>query len=411
MKDKDKTKKQVINELAELRQWNAELEKSETQYKLVEKKLRKEKDYLEKLHNSIGEAIFTVKMPERAIEFANSFIEDMFGYKAEECFGKKTEMFYPDKEGFLEFGKKLKKTIEQGKDIMDTEQLLRRKNGEIFPSEIKTSFFRVNGEITQVISIIRDVTERKKAEQSLQETYQKLKETQEQLIQAEKMSAIGQLAAGISHELNQPLTGIKGFSQAILMDLDKDNPINEDLRKIIEQANRMDKIIQRIRLFARKSDFKIQEFDINQPIEDSFLLLNKQLSVHNVQVEKSLSKNLPRVQGDPNQLEQVFLNLITNARDAINSLNSSKGEKITIKTSLSKDKKHIEITFKDTGCGICKGDLTNIFNPFFTTKFPDGGTGLGLSLVYRIIENHKGKISVKSKEGKGTTVRILLPIT
>ncbi len=254
------------------------------------------------------------------------------------------------------------------------------------------------------------INERKKSEIELFNAYKKLKKTQEQLIHSDKMAAMGQLAAGISHELNQPLTGIKGFAQAAIMNLERNSPLVNDLSKIVKQADRMDRIIRHIRLFARKSDGYMRKLDVNQPIEDALMLLTEQLKAHDIVVKKSLSGNLPKIQGDSNQLEQVFINLITNALDAIDSLKKSDNREITIKTAFSSDKEYIEVIIKDTGCGISDENLSNIFNPFFTTKSPDGGTGLGLSIVYRIIKDHKGYIYTDSEEGKGTTFRIKLPV-
>ena len=259
--------------------------------------------------------------------------------------------------------------------------------------------------------------ERKKIEQTLEESeeryrllYQKLKETQEELIQSGKMAAMGQLAAGISHELNQPLTGIKGFSQAAAMELGEENPIRKDLDRIIEQVDRMDEIIQSIRFFARKSEFRLREIDINQPIEGAFILVNEQLKLNNIKVRKKLTKGLPGISGDMNQLQQAFINLIVNAKDAVNSLRNSDGGEIIIETMLNEDKKNINVIVEDTGCGISKEKLDYIFNPFFTTKSPDGGMGLGLSIVYRIIGKHNGRIEVESEEGKGATFKIVLPV-
>jgi signal transduction histidine kinase/FixJ family two-component response regulator len=270
--------------------------------------------------------------------------------------------------------------------------------------------FDQENQVIQMIEYNIDITERKQAEKELENACSQLKETQLELIQSSKMAAMGQLSAGISHELNQPLTGIKGFAQAALLDLENDNPLREDLRRIVEQADRMDKIIKNIHFFARKSEFKMEEIDINQPIEDSLMFLTEQLRVHNIRLNKLLALDLPKIKGDTNQLQQVFLNLITNARDAIDSLKNPNGGEITVRTSLSEDKKNIEIIFQDAGCGIPKENLESIFNPFFTTKSPEGGIGLGLSIVYRIIENHKGRIEVESEMGKGTIFKIILPL-
>jgi signal transduction histidine kinase len=194
------------------------------------------------------------------------------------------------------------------------------------------------------------------------------------------------------------------------MDLDESSPIREDLKKIEQQAERMEKIIKNIRLFAKKAEFKLEPMDINQPIEDSFMLLNQQLKLHNIKVERRLKPNLPRISGDSNQLQQVFLNLITNARDAIDILNRASGGTITVTTDLDKDKQNIKVIFSDTGCGIKKEELSNIFNPFYTTKSPGGGIGLGLSICYRIIQDHKATIEVDSKVGQGTTFTLTFPV-
>jgi signal transduction histidine kinase len=172
----------------------------------------------------------------------------------------------------------------------------------------------------------------------------------------------------------------------------------------------MDTIIKNVRFFARKSDFDMVEIDINQVILNSLMLLSQQLNVHNIRVIKELGSDIPKMQGDPNQLQQAFLNIISNARDAILSLNRPEGGEIRIQTSLSQDKYHVEINFQDTGCGIPEGNLQSIFSLFFTTKSPDKGMGLGLSITYRIIENHRGKIEFQTKAGEGTIFRIVLPL-
>ncbi len=265
--------------------------------------------------------------------------------------------------------------------------------------------------VKKSLEIYNARNEKKRAEKELENAYSQLKKTQQELIQSSKMAAMGQLSAGISHELNQPLTGIKGFAQAALLDLKNDSPLRDDLKRIVEQADRMDKIIKNIYFFARKSEFEMEEINVNLPIENSLMFLTEQLRVHNIRLNKLLTEDLPKIKGDTNQLQQVFLNLLTNARDAIDSLKNPNGGEITVKTSLSQDKKNIEIIFQDTGCGIPKENLESIFNPFFTTKSPEGGIGLGLSIVYRIIENHKGRIEVESEEGKGTLFKITLPLS
>lgn len=265
-------------------------------------------------------------------------------------------------------------------------------------------------DIVLALIIAKDITERKEAEVALAQSYQKLRETQEQLIQSSKMNAMNQLAAGISHELNQPLTGIKGFAQMVLLDMPPDSQFRTDLEKIVQQSERMEAIINNVRSFARKSGFKLEEININKPIEDCLAFLKEQLRVHNISLVRELAPSLPPIRGDANQLQQVFINLITNARDAIGGKRDAAGGRITIKTWFDNAKNTVEVVFSDTGCGIKKENMESIFNPFFTTKSPNGGLGLGLSIVYRIIENHKASISVDSSEGQGTTFYISFPV-
>jgi len=408
LKDENKTKKQLIDELARMRQQLAELRKAETGCKKAEEKIKEEKEFILSLLLRLKEGFAAIDHKGKQI-LVNDELCKMTGYSKEELLNQKPPFKYWAEEGIRDINKAFKKTLKGTEG--EYELIFKRKNGERFIALVSPrKIIDLDGN-TVFFATVKDVTERKQAEKALQASYRKLKDAQQQLIQAGKMAAIGQLAAGISHELNQPLTGIKGFAQAVLMELNEESPLEKDLRKIIEQADKMDRIIKNIRLFARKSEFKMQQLDINQPLKDSLMLLNEQLRVHNIQLDTSLCKNLPKIRGDHNQLEQAFINLITNARDAIDSLKSSRGGKLIIKTSLNKDKKNIEIIFKDTGCGISKEKLEHIFNPFYTTKSPNGGIGLGLSILYRIIEDHKGRIDVKSRLGKGTTFKITLPVS
>ncbi|MCP4650209.1 MAG: GHKL domain-containing protein [PVC group bacterium] len=239
---------------------------------------------------------------------------------------------------------------------------------------------------------------------------QNFEEAQEELVQSNKMIAIGQLAAGISHELNQPLTGVRGFAQAVFMDLETDSPLRDDVAKIIQEADRMDRIIKSVRFFAGSSKSNIKKLDINRSLEDSLSLLEKELQKKNIRLIAKLDNNLPELGGDVHQLEQVFLNLINNAKDAIESLDSSEGGELRVNTELSENGKNIVVKFEDTGCGISPDKLENVFNPFYTTKSPDKGMGMGLSIVYRVVEQHKGTVGVASEEGKGTSFTITFPL-
>lgn len=231
---------------------------------------------------------------------------------------------------------------------------------------------------------------------------------QAHLIQAGKMTTLGQLSAGIAHELKQPLTGIMGFAEEALDEVESHSPIVETLNIINREAERMLKITDGIRKFSRMSGFEKELVDINPIINDCLLLLTKQLSNHNIKFETVLEKNLPKVYANISGMQQVFVNMISNARDAMESKGSGK---LTVKSKLAKNGEYIEISFKDTGCGMPKEVINRLSEPFFTTKGPDKGTGLGTSISFSIIKEHNGDIDITSKIARGTTIKIMLPVT
>jgi len=252
-----------------------------------------------------------------------------------------------------------------------------------------------------------------KAYEDLKEHCKELKETQAQLVQAHKMTALGTLAAGICHQLNQPLTGIKGFAQCALAEVDKESSLCEDLKTIEEQAKYMEEIITNISRFARQSESESVPLDINKPLEAALGLLSEQLRVHNIRLIKDIDPNLPNVNANFNQMQQVFINFITNAREAMDSMPKDAKKELTITTRAVaskgvKSKDFVEILFIDTGPGIPDKIKDKIFEPFFTTKGPQS-TGLGLSLSYGMIQEHGGFIDVTSSEGRGMVFRVALP--
>ncbi len=289
-------------------------------------------------------------------------------------------------------------------------QIRRKDNTKIWAKACAKAIKDENGALVYLEGFAEDITSLKTAEEQVEKTSNKLKEAREQLIQASKMSSMGQLAADISYELSQSLMGIKGSTKSVLLNLDEKSPFLTNLKDISENADKIDKIIKNFRLFAKKSEFKMGELDINDAIEESLALLNQQLQSHNIRVNKHLAKHLPRIQGDANSLQQVFLHLIADARNSIDRIESLKGGELTIRTILSRDKKNIEITFGDTGCGAPKNNPEYIFSPFHAANSNAAGITPGLSVVSRIIENHKGRIMSESRIDEGTTVKIFLPV-
>jgi signal transduction histidine kinase len=247
-----------------------------------------------------------------------------------------------------------------------------------------------------------------------------LRETQSQLIQTGKLASIGELAAGIAHELNQPLMVIRGNAQlyARMIKNPKDTvdqlPVFFDT--VERNTRRMTQIINHLRSFSRQSGTEMQSVDINQVINDAFLMIGEQLRLKNIETVKILFENLPPITGDPYQLEQVVLNLLANARDAIESYETDQNEyrnkkQIKIITRLKTDPKEaVEILFSDTGCGIQQENKEKIFDPFYTTKAVGKGTGLGLSISYGIVQEHNGHLEIVDTSPGHTTFSIVLPV-
>jgi signal transduction histidine kinase len=241
----------------------------------------------------------------------------------------------------------------------------------------------------------------------LEDANRTLRDTQAQLIQASKMAAMGQFGAGVAHELNQPLAGISGYTDLLLLKIEKETPEWRYAKKIEDQCVRMTKIVNNLRTFARQSKFEYAEIDINQPIDDALMLLGEQLRSHSIKVKRELAPNLPKVLADANQLEQVFLNLITNAKDAIEPKGSGL---IYVISRVCEKTDFVEVLVADTGIGMDSATVNDIFNPFFTTKDVGKGTGLGLSISLGIIEDHGGRIEVHSMKDRGTVFRMSLPV-
>jgi len=238
-----------------------------------------------------------------------------------------------------------------------------------------------------------------------------------QLIQASKMKSLGEMSAGIAHELNQPLNAIKMGNDFLILMLEKGRVISPEklaqvAKEVSAQVSRASEIIKRLRDFSRKADFNRETVPINAPIENVVKIFGQQLKLQNIDVRFFPGDDLPRVLGSKNRLEQVIFNLLSNARDAIvqnhEPLNPSAGSHISIRSFFSEEGR-VAIAVSDTGVGISRDARDKIFEPFFTTKEVGKGMGLGLAIVYEIVVEHGGEIRVHSGPGIGTTFVVLLP--
>ncbi|NIP31440.1 MAG: GAF domain-containing protein [Candidatus Dadabacteria bacterium] len=247
----------------------------------------------------------------------------------------------------------------------------------------------------------------------LEESNKKLKDIQSQLIHAEKMSAIGQLASGIAHEIRNPLNIIEGarfYLSSHIKEVKKDEVVNQYLEYIRNEVQRTNKLIDEILQFSKPSQAEFQKLNINNLIENVLILTRKQISDSYVNIVKDLHNNLPDVYVDSSQIWQVFINMIMNSLEAMD-----KDGQLNIETGISSnngiynnDDEYVYVIFKDDGVGIKDDDMSKIFDPFFTTKA--SGTGLGLSVSYKIIEAHNGRILVNSEYGKGTNFMVEIPV-
>jgi two-component system NtrC family sensor kinase len=268
--------------------------------------------------------------------------------------------------------------------------------------ELSESFNNMISELKRSRDAIEEWTQT--LEHRVQERTQELQQVQDQLVRAGKMAALGELAAGVAHEINNPLTGVLTFSSLMLKKVDADHPWKKDLENIVQQTTRCRNIVRGLLDFARQRKPDKKEWDIHTLIENTLMLVEKQAPFQNIKIEKQFKKAIPMLLVDGDQIQQVFMNILLNAADAM----VGNGGILTIRTDLKNGV--AEVSFTDSGGGIAKEHLSKLFDPFFTTKETGKGTGLGLAISYGIIQSHGGDIEVESQLGKGATFRVKLPI-
>ena len=258
---------------------------------------------------------------------------------------------------------------------------------------------------------------RQKTIKELQKANCNLKETTAQLIQSEKLAALGEIATGIAHEINQPLAGISLTSAFLKKAFDmhklRDDDFCDSLKDINDCIKRISNIINHMRTFARQDNPDVELFDIHETIDGALMLLEEQLRLHEIEVKKNYDRQLPVIVGSSSQLEQVWINFITNSRDSLDEKGESTKtihKTITITTKHNTTDNTIDVSFTDNGMGMTEEVKGKMFDPFFTTKEVGKGTGLGLSVSHGIISSHKGTFEVNSQKGEGVTIKTMFPI-
>ena len=370
-----------------------------TRLKTLEKELKKTKEFFESVIQSSASAIVAADRSGKIL-FLNRAAEELFGYSMEEALQRTTvEQVYPS--GMArEIMRKLRDENLGGKGkLASTKITIINANGEEIPVEITAAIiYEGGGREVATMGIYNDLRDKLAVEK-------KLKEAQAQLAQSEKLASVGQLAAGVAHEINNPLGGILLYANLAMESINKSAPVHEYLGYVIEDANRCKDIVKNLLAYSRQTSLTKTINQMNTLVDKGLVLIRDQKVFSNIIIDKRMSDEMMLIHSDKDQLSQVIINLVMNAIDAMN------GEGIlTLRTYRDKPAKKVYLEVSDTGCGIPKENLSKIFDPFFTTKEPGKGTGLGLSTAYGIIKENGGNISVKETSPQGTTFLVELPL-
>jgi PAS domain S-box-containing protein len=351
------------------------------------------RDYVDNIINSISDILIVVDL-DRTIKTINHAVTYILGYKKEELLGKSIDELLSQDAGIFkvsEWGNVLKKGY-----IVDYEMNYKAKTGELIPVSFSGSVMKdEKGEIKSVVGIARDMREMIKLKK--------------QLFQSEKMAAVGQLAGGVAHEINNPMSVILGFSQALSRRItDENDPLFMPLKSIEREAVRCKKLVVDLLTFSRTSKSESELVDISILINETVSLIDSKCRVKNINLTQHIAGNIPHIRANKNQIQQVIVNLCNNAIDAMEVKGSGLLDVEVKKDSQNPD--FIEIIVTDTGCGIPPEIKDKVFDPFFTTKEVGKGTGLGLSISYEIVQKHGGTIDIKSEVNEGTSFIVKLPV-
>jgi histidine kinase len=367
-----------------------------TQVKFLEEEVEKSENKYQTIFNTIPNPVFVLDRKTLDILDCNESATAIYGFNKEEML--MTSFLNLFEENYREeYASEIKSS-----NIVNKAKHLRR-DGQTIYVNIRISSSEYAGQDVLLVTT-SDITKRLTAEQ--------------QLIQASKMATLGEMATGVAHELNQPLSVIKTSSSFIVKKVRKNEVIQDEILKTLAEeidshVDRAARIINHMREFGRKSDIEKEKVRVNEALEKALEIFNQQLKLREINVVKELQKDLPPILANSNRLEQVFINLLINARDAIEEKSGKADQEcvakeIFLRTSLKNGMVNVEV--KDTGTGIPKSILDKIFEPFFTTKKVGKGTGLGLSISYGILQDYGGRIKVETTEGEGSTFIIQFPV-
>jgi len=382
--------------------------------KKLDQEVKKTNERYRTLVETMNDGLFTVNLDEM-ITFVNPAMLDLTGWAAADLVGQPLQVIM-DERSVGEFRERSRRRRPAGASRF--ELMLRARDGSMIPVLIGVTPYLSSGENRGAFAIVTDLRDQKKAEEErrrmheevlqtnvkLRDSMKQLQSAQEQLIQAEKLSALGEMISGVAHELNNPLTGVMGYAQ-LLMGAGESQEVNANLERIHKEAVRCQRIVQNLLGFARGHHPERKLVDVNDVIRNTIDLRSYQLKVDNVELTVDLAPNLPPVLADAHLMQQVFVNIINNAHQAL--MEVKRPGALVVRTREVAGRVRIE--FIDNGPGIPQEKLGKIFDPFFTTKEIGRGTGLGLSLSYGIVQEHDGQIRVSSVPGEGASFIVDLP--
>ena len=336
------------------------------------------------------------------IQFANASMERMLGYDRGELIGVPISRLHPSGTD-SPAPRPTMESLQAGG--WSGERDLLTKQGSVVPTLETVKPLRDEaGKLVGYLCTVRDIRERRAKEQALETTLAQLRATQQQLIQSEKLAAVGTLISGVAHEINNPLGNILGRVQ-LLQRAAGDDESKRDLQTVRDECERAIRIVRNLLSFTREHMPETTLVSLNDVIDQVLELRAYELKVSNIELKKNFGADLPQIHADPHQLQQVFLNLVINAEQAMTAAHGRGSLSITTKRVGDT----LQVVVADDGPGIPDELISQIFNPFFTTKDVGAGTGLGLSVCYGIVKEHGGQMRVESEQQKGTTFTVELP--
>ena len=389
-----------------------------------ERKLRERTEEMETILNGIQDFIMVITPDMQIIECNESFLTKM-RHAPKDVIGKKChEVYY-----------KIDHPCESDlidcplKEVVRNKRQIRKIQTRVMPDG-ENRYYEVNvypiwekdGKIQKFIHISRDITQHKKEEeeitrrleQMVEDRTRQVKETHEKLLHQDKMSSLGKLSASVVHEINNPIAGILNLTMLMQRIAEEEalgqnqiDQFKQYLSLMETETRRTSRIVSNLLAFARQSKMEPKRVSLNRLIEQTLFLNSNLLKIDGVKVVNKLDPDLPDLLGSEDQLQQVFMNLVSNATEA---MEATGGGVLTIESRHILSENSLQINFKDTGPGIPEENISKLFEPFFTTKKKGKGVGLGLSVAYGIIQEHGGSIYVKSEAGRGTTFQVKLPL-